>query len=126
MYLKIHNNTDTYRFLVAKWDGKIVGYTSVIMAYNLFDGKKPFMTLWWVGTHPKYRHKGIATKLFKRIEEIAIENECELIYFTSEENNYGAHEFYQKLGYNMHLDKAFVKMLYLPHKHSSFKHVTKI
>lgn len=81
------------------------------MAYNLFDGKRPFMTLWWVGTHPKYRHKGIATRLFKKIEEIAIENSCELIYFTSERDNEGAHQFYQKLGYNMNSDKAFVKML---------------
>ena len=24
LYLKLHNNTDTYRFLVAKLDGKIV------------------------------------------------------------------------------------------------------
>lgn len=111
LYLKIHNNTDTYRFLVAKLNGKIVGYTSVIMAYNLFDGKTPFMTLWWVGTHPEYRHRGIATKLFEKIEQIATENNCELIYFTSDEDNEGAHKFYQKLGYNMHSNKAFVKML---------------
>ena len=111
LYLKLHKNTDMYRFLVAKLKGKIVGYTSVIIAYNLFDGKKPFMTLWWVGTHPKYRHQGIATKLFEKIEEIAKENNCELIYFISAEDNTGAHKFYQKLGYNMNSDKAFVKML---------------
>lgn len=110
LYLKIYNS-DIYRFLVAKLDGKIVGYTSVIMAYNLFDGKRPFMTLWWVGVHPEYRHKGIATKLFEKIEQIAIENNCEVIYFTSETDNEGAHKFYQKLGYNMYSDKAFVKML---------------
>lgn len=111
LYLKLHDNSDEYRFLVAKLDGKIVGYTSVIMAYNLFDGKKPFMTLWWVGTHPKYRNKGIATKLFEKIEDIAKEKSCELIYFTSDEDNTVAHKFYQKMGYNMYSDKAFIKML---------------
>lgn len=96
---------------MVKSKGKIVGYTSATMAYNLFDGKRPFMTLWWVGTHPEYRRKGIATKLFEKIEEIARKNNCELIYFTSAQDNIGAHNFYQKLGYNMNSDKAFVKEL---------------
>jgi GNAT superfamily N-acetyltransferase len=81
------------------------------MAYNLFDGKRPLMTLWWVGTHPKYRHKGIATQLFKKIEEIAKENNCELIYFTSENSRKGAHQFYEKMGYDMNDSKAFIKKL---------------
>lgn len=100
-----------YRFLVAKSEGKIVGYTSVTMAYNLFDGKNPFMTLWWVGTHPDYRHSGIGTKLFEKIEEIARENNCELIYFTSKSDNVGAHAFYKRLGYDMNVEKAFIKEL---------------
>lgn len=112
LYTRIHDNTENYRFLVAKVEGKIVGYTSVIMAYNLFDGNRPFMTLWWVGTHPDYRHKGIATELFKKIEEIAKENNCELIYFTSEKHRNGAHQFYQKMGYDMNKNKAFEKDFY--------------
>lgn len=110
LYKKIHKDIHTYRFLVAKLNGKIVGYTSAIMAYNLFDGNQPFMTLWWVGTHPNYRHKGIATKMFQEIEKIAIENNCELIYFTSENYRTGAHAFYQKMGYKMD-SKAFIKLL---------------
>ncbi|MNL91351.1 Acetyltransferase YpeA [compost metagenome] len=110
LYQKLSDKKDTYRFLVAKVDNKIVGYTSAIMAYNLFDGLRPFMTLWWVGTHPDFRHKGVATQLFKRIEEIAKENNCELIYFTSENYRTGAHSFYQKQGYKME-SKGFQKML---------------
>ena len=41
-------------------------------------------------------------------KEIAIENNCELIYFTSENDNKDAHEFYQKMGYNMN-SKGFQK-----------------
>lgn len=44
LYKRLCNNKENYRFLVAKMEGKIVGYTSVIMAYNLFDGNRPFMT----------------------------------------------------------------------------------
>lgn len=110
LYKKIHNDTNTYRFLVAKINGKIVGYTSAIMVYNLFDGLRPIMNLWWVGTHPEYRRKGIATKLFVKIEKIAKENNCELIFFTSENYRTGAHAFYQKMGYKMD-SKGFQKDL---------------
>ena len=68
-----------YRFLVVKVKGKIVGYTSVTIAYNLFDGKRPFMTLQWVGIHPEYRHRVIDNKLFQKIEVIDVENNCELM-----------------------------------------------
>ncbi len=110
LYKEISKQSN-YRFLVAKVNNKMVGYTSVIMAYNLFDGKRPFMTLWWVCTHPNYRRQGVATKLFNRIEEIAIENNCELIYFTSEVERTGAHKFYESMGYKSNSDKAFIKML---------------
>lgn len=110
LYKKIYKNRDTYRFLVAKVDNKIVGYVSVIMVYNLFDGNRPFMNLWWVGTHPDYRHKGIMTEMFKKVEQIARENNCELIFFTSEDYRTGAHEFYKKMGYKME-SKGFQKDL---------------
>lgn len=110
LYKKI-NEESNYRFLVAKVNNQIVGYTSIIMAYNLFDGKRPLMTLWWVCTHPDYRRQGIATKLFNRIEEIAKENNCELIYFTSEVERTGAHKFYETMGYKSDISKAFIKML---------------
>lgn len=110
LYKKLCDRKDTYRFLVAKINNKIVGYVSCIIAYNLFDGNRPFMTLWWVGTHPDYRRKKVATKLFQEVEKIAIENNCELIYFTSENYRVEAHEFYLKMGYKMD-SKGFVKEL---------------
>lgn len=111
LYKKCVDNKDMYRFLVAKIDGKIVGYTSCIIGYNLFDGKHPFMTLWYVCTHPNYRRFGVATKLFESIEKIAMDNKCELIYFTSEMSRKGAHGFYEKMGYNSNRSKAFIKYL---------------
>ena len=111
LYKKYSGMKDTYRYLVAKVDRKIVGYTSCIIGYNLFDGKHPFMTLWYVGTHPDYRRKGVATKLFQTVEEIARENHCELIYFTSEMYRKDAHAFYEKMGYDQNKSKAFIKYL---------------
>ncbi len=54
-----------------------------------------------------YRHSGIGTKLFEKIEEIARENNCELIYFTSKSDNVGAHAFIKDYGwYDMNAEKA--------------------
>ena len=111
LYKKYHNQKDTYRFLVAKSNGKIVGYTSCIIVYNLFDGSHPFMTLWYVCTHPDYRRKGVATKLFNEIENIAVTNNCELIYFISRINRKEAHVFYKKQGYQSDNNIAFIKYL---------------
>ena len=81
----------------------------MIIFYNLFDGKRPLATLWFVCVHPDYRRRKIATSLFKKIEEIAVEKNCELIYITSEMNNLSAHQFYESIGYNQNLEKAFYK-----------------
>jgi len=111
LYNKIHNDTKTYRFLVAKKDDKVVGYTSCSMSYNLFDGGHPFMTLWWVCVEPECRREGIATMLIKKAEEIAKENECDMICLISENFREDAHQFYIKNGYNMN-SKGFMKILY--------------
>ena len=110
LYEKIHEDKNQYRFLVAKLDDKVVGYLSLTMSYNLFDGQRPFMTLWWVCSHPDYRRQGIATKLLNEAENIAKENNCDLICFISENEREGAHKFYIKNGYNMGF-KGFMKLL---------------
>ena len=110
LYERICNDKNHYRFLVAKDGDKIVGYTSCSMAYNLFDGSQAFMTLWWVCTHPDYRRKGIATKLLKKAEDIAKENNCSMICFFSEDFRTDAHLFYIKNGYMMN-SKGFMKFI---------------
>ena len=108
LYNRIHNDTKTYRFLVAKIDGKVVGYTSCCMSYNLFDGDRPFMTLWWVCVDESYRRQGIATQLLGKAESIAKENNCDMICFLSEDYRVDAHQFYIKNGYHMN-SKGFMK-----------------
>ena len=110
LYNRIHEDKKSYRFLVAKIDGKVVGYTSCSMSYNLFDGDKPFMTLWWVCTDENYRRQGIATLLLGKAEEIAKENDCDMICFISEDFREDAHKFYIKNGYNMN-SKGFMKFI---------------
>ncbi len=102
LYKRLHKMKDSYRFLAVKdQTNKIIGYVSCIIAYNLFDGGRPYMELWWLGVHPEYRRKGIATKLISYVENIAKEYNCEFICFTSENNRVDAHEFYKKNGYEI-------------------------
>lgn len=110
LYLKLSKDKKSYRFLVAKDGDKVVGYTTCSMSYNLFDGNRPFMTLWWVCVDPEYRRCKIATNLLLRAEEIAKENNCELICFISENFREDAHQFYIKNGYKMD-SKGFMKVL---------------
>lgn len=109
IYDKVKNDNH-YECLVAMLNDKVVGYTTAVVAYNIFDGLKPFMTLWFVCVHPEYRRMYIGTKLFQEIESIAKKRDCELIYFTSEFDNENAHKFYEKLGYNSQKEKAFYKL----------------
>lgn len=84
----------------------------MIIFHNLFDGDNPIATLWYVCVDKEYRRRGVAGSMFKEIERIANENHCEIIYFTSLQDNYGAHSFYRSAGYSDTKEKAFVKYLY--------------
>lgn len=110
IYDKVKSD-DHYECLVATFNDKVVGYTTAVIAHNIFDGLKPFMALWFVCVHPEYRRIHIGTKLFNKIESIARERNCELIYFTSESDNVDAHKFYESLGYDSAREKAFCKLL---------------
>ncbi|MBQ8514215.1 MAG: GNAT family N-acetyltransferase [Ruminococcus sp.] len=98
-----------YRFIVGKLDGKIVAYTSANIFHNLFDGKRPIMTLWYVCVDQTCRRQGIGRQLFDEIERIAMEQNCEIIYFTCLKDNHSAQSFYRSLGYSDDKEKAFVK-----------------
>jgi ribosomal protein S18 acetylase RimI-like enzyme len=101
-----------YYFIVGKVDNKIVAYTTMIIFYDIFDGPYPIATLWYVCVDENYRRQGIATQMFEEIERIANENHCEIMYFTSQSDNYSAHKFYRSVGYSDTKEKAFVKYLY--------------
>ena len=54
-------NDAHYRFLVGKSQGKVVAYTSINIFHNLFDGRRPIMTLWYVCVSKEVRRKGVGT-----------------------------------------------------------------
>ena len=70
-----------------------MAYTSINIFHNLFDGRRPIMTLWYVCVSKEVRRKGVGRLLFREIEKIARENDCEIIYFTCLQGKYQGAEF---------------------------------
>ncbi|MCM1226208.1 MAG: GNAT family N-acetyltransferase [Clostridium sp.] len=109
---KMCRNDPHYHFIVGKLDGKIVAYTSMNIFHNLFDGKRPIATLWYVCVDESRRRMGIGRRLFEEIENIAKDNNCEIIYFTCLHDNRKAQQFYKSMGYSEDKEKAFVKYFF--------------
>lgn len=53
------------------------------------------------GVHPKYRRKGIGTRMIKWLEKTALVNGNDAVYLETRLRNHGAREFYKTLGYKV-------------------------
>lgn len=92
-------NDSFYKMIVAKEDEEIVGFAYVNIHQDIFEKCKPYMTIWSVRVKENYRRKGIGTKIFKYIEDLARKLDCSFICLIAEEDNIGANEFYKSLDY---------------------------
>lgn len=107
-YNKIKDN-EFYKLIVAKEDEAIVGFAYINIHQDIFEKCKPFMTIWSVRVKENYRRKGIGTKLFKYIEDLAREIDCSFICLIAEEDNVVANKFYKCLNYNK--ENGYVKFI---------------
>ena len=111
VYERLRDDPDYY-FLLARADGRIAGYTTMALVWDLFDGKAPIATIWYVCVDQVFRRCGIAKRLLAEAERIAVEERgCELMLLTCAEKNTSAHELYRSAGYSDKIDRAFVKYL---------------
>ncbi len=104
----LKSNKD-YCMITAKIDGQVVGFAKAIINHDLFEENNNFMTLWSVRVKKEFRRKGIGTKLFKYIETMAKEYNCDFICLIANKKNKGANAFYQKIGYDR--ENGYVKFL---------------
>ncbi len=89
-------------------DDNLVG-TVTLNILTMPSGKTA--TIWDLAIKEEYKRLGIATKLMKKAEEIAKEQNITRIWLFSGFHRKGAHELYRKLGYDENRDKAFVKQI---------------
>lgn len=95
-YDKIRINSD-YLNLVAKIDGKIVGFATVVINHDIVEELRPFLTVWNLGVHKDYRRMGVGTKLLEYIYEYGKGLDCTFIALLAEKDNTDAQQFYESL-----------------------------
>ena len=108
MYDKIDENP-LYHNIVAEVDGKIIGFATVMIHYDIVEELRPFLTVWNFGVKKEYRRRKIGTEMFRYIDFFAKENNCAFITLIAESDNVIAQKFYESL----HYDKAvgYVKFI---------------
>lgn len=109
-FLKISKDPN-YHLVTAKVNGRICGYTMAVLMQDFVGDGKPFMTLWSVCVHPKYRNRGTGSKLLNHIQTLAKQLDCEFITFITGAHRTGAHEFYRRTGYDLSRELAGIKFL---------------
>lgn len=97
-YHKILSFYKDYKVLLAISDGKIVGHSLVFSKYDLKEDKKSFW-LEYVCVDEKYQGYGIATKMLKKLEQIAKDEDVSFIRFKSDNSRKSAHACYLKNQY---------------------------
>ncbi|MDE5889206.1 MAG: GNAT family N-acetyltransferase, partial [Bacilli bacterium] len=88
---------------------EIVGFAYINIHQDIFEKCKPYMSIWSVRVKETSRRKGIGTKLFKYIEDLARKIDCSFICLIAEEDNVVANEFYNSLDYSK--QNGYVKFI---------------
>lgn len=83
-----------FSFLVAKDDGKVVGYA-------IYHGLKEEFDLHNLAVHPDFRKKGIGSALMKKVIDDAQKNDTLEIYLQVRESNDEAKKLYSKFGFKV-------------------------
>ncbi|KNF07211.1 sortase [Gottschalkia purinilytica] len=110
VFNKIKSNPSHY-LLGVKINKKLVGTATVILCNDLTGECRPFIVVENVIIDENYRGKGYGKMLFKKIEQIANENNCHYIIVVSNKSRKISHKFYTNLGFNSKDNLAFKKYL---------------
>lgn len=88
---------DSYRFLVAEEDGKVLGYA----LYGRTPLTQGTWDVYWIAADPEAHGKGIGPKLLRGVEETARKEGGRLVMIeTSSRADYArARRFYERSGY---------------------------
>ncbi len=105
---KLKDNADYYMITV-KLDGKVIGFVKAILNHDIFEENNDFMTVWSLRVKKEFRRKGVATQIFKYIEDIARNTSCEFICLIAEKENISGNNLYNKLGYKC--ENGYVKII---------------
>ena len=94
----IHN--EDYYLVVIKINGYVIGTGLGIVFRSLAANCRPYFVIDNVIIDKNFRGNGYGTLLFNKFGEYIKQNNCRFSYLITNANNYKAHKFYRKMGYN--------------------------
>lgn len=83
--------------LIAEWEGNPVGFAIWAYSFSTFTGK-PTLYIDDLYVQERFRGKGIGSRIFARIAEIAYERDCGRIDWYCMNTNDSGIDYYHKLG----------------------------
>lgn len=83
--------------LIAEVDGEPVGFAIWAYSFSTFTGK-PTLYLDDLYVQESYRGRGIGSRIFSRIAEIAYEKDCGRVDWYCMETNVSGKDYYHKMG----------------------------
>ena len=95
--------------IVAVENNEIIGTAIFFFNYSTFVGKKG-LYLEDIIISPKYRNKGVGTKMMIELARCAVKYDCGRMEWTVLDWNNRAIQFYQKIGANIMNDWRLVRM----------------
>lgn len=87
-----------YCTFVADMDGNVVGFATIVETLAI-DQPNGYIKVNGLAVLPEFQHRGIGKMLMERVEKMADERNISLIGLASGFQRTGAHEFYERLGY---------------------------
>ena len=88
--------TRVNELVVALDRGEVIGFASGTVLMHPDKPTQFFVNE--IGVHEEYRRKGIGTRLFERIADLAFDRGCEGIWLATETDNAAARGLYRSLG----------------------------
>ncbi|MDT0124380.1 GNAT family N-acetyltransferase [Paenibacillus sp. RRE4] len=90
---------------------QVVGTAHLHICLDALAGNRPFGLVERVIMSNEVQGRGYGTELMEHVEEVCMQMSASKILLASGASRQGAHQFYQKLGYDGESSKAFKKYL---------------
>jgi len=90
---------DRYHTYVADVDGRVVGLVTAVEVIAI-GYPNSYIKMNGLGVLPEFQRHGIGRMLMERVEKLAKERGADAIGLASGIRRTGAHEFYERIGYN--------------------------
>ncbi|MBY0205948.1 MULTISPECIES: GNAT family N-acetyltransferase [Paenibacillus] len=106
--IRLHEHSFLFVYEVRE---QVVGTAHLHICLDALAGNRPFGLVERVVMSSEMQGNGYGTELMEHVEQVCLQMNASKILLASGASRQGAHQFYQKLGYDGESSKAFKKYL---------------